>query len=33
VLRNASSVSSHAAEDSAQGTNVQIRGFSARDDL
>jgi catecholate siderophore receptor len=33
VLRNDSSVSSHADEDSGQSTNVQIRGFSARNDL
>jgi catecholate siderophore receptor len=33
VLRNAPSVSAHADEDNAQGTNVQIRGFSARYDM
>src|SRR5882757_9808750 len=33
VLRNDPSVSRHADEDNAQGTNVQIRGFSARYDL
>jgi len=33
VLRNDPSVSSHADEDSGQSTNVQIRGFSARNDL
>lgn len=33
VLRNDPSVSAHADEDNAQGTNVQIRGFSARFDL
>jgi catecholate siderophore receptor len=33
VLRNDPSVSSHADEDNAQGTNVQIRGFSARNDM
>jgi len=33
VLRNDPSVSRHADEDNAQGTNVQIRGFSARNDL
>jgi catecholate siderophore receptor len=33
VLRNDPSVSRHADEDNAQGTNVQIRGFSARNDM
>jgi catecholate siderophore receptor len=33
VLRNDPSVSAHADEDNAQGTNVQIRGFSARYDM
>ena len=33
VLRFDPSVSVHADEDSGQGTNVQIRGFSARNDL
>lgn len=33
VLRFDPSVSAHADEDSGQGTNVQIRGFSARNDL
>jgi catecholate siderophore receptor len=33
VLRLDPSVSQHADEDSGQGTNVQIRGFSARNDL
>jgi catecholate siderophore receptor len=33
VLRNDPSVSAHADEDNAQGTNVQIRGFSARNDM
>lgn len=33
VLRNDPSVSAHADEDSGQSTNVQIRGFSARNDL
>ncbi len=33
VLRNDPSVSAHADEDSGQGTNVQIRGFSARSDM
>jgi catecholate siderophore receptor len=33
VLRNDPSVSPHADEDNAQGTNVQIRGFSARNDM
>jgi catecholate siderophore receptor len=33
VLRNDPSVASHADEDNAQGTNVQIRGFTARNDL
>src|ERR1700676_151027 len=33
VLRNDPSVSAHADEDNAQGTNVQIRGFSARFDM
>jgi len=33
VLRLDPSVSAHADEDSAQGTNVQIRGFSARFDI
>jgi catecholate siderophore receptor len=33
VLRDDPAVSSHADEDNAQGTNVQIRGFSARNDL
>lgn len=33
VLRLDPSVSAHADEDNAQGTNVQIRGFSARSDL
>jgi catecholate siderophore receptor len=33
VLRNDPSVSAHADDDNAQGTNVQIRGFSARYDM
>jgi catecholate siderophore receptor len=33
VLRNDPSVSAHADEDNAQGTNVYIRGFSARYDM
>ena len=33
VLRNDPSVSAHADEDNSQGTNVQIRGFSARNDM
>ena len=33
VLRLDPSVSPHADEDSAQGTNVQIRGYSARNDI
>jgi len=33
VLRNDPSVSSHADEDNSQGTNVTIRGFSARYDM
>eukprot|EP01037_Dinobryon_pediforme_P033181 gene33181-38506_t len=33
VLKLDPSVSAHADEDSGQGTNVQIRGFSARNDL
>jgi catecholate siderophore receptor len=33
VLRNDPSISLHADEDSAQGTNVYIRGFSARYDM
>lgn len=33
VLRNDPSISSHADEDNAQGTNVTIRGFSARYDM
>jgi catecholate siderophore receptor len=33
VLRFDPSVSQHADEDSGQGTNVQIRGFSARNDI
>lgn len=33
VLRDDPAVSPHADEDSAQGTTVQIRGFSARNDL
>jgi catecholate siderophore receptor len=33
VLRNDPSVSRHADEDNAQGTNVYIRGFSARYDM
>jgi catecholate siderophore receptor len=33
ILRNDPSVSRHADEDNAQGTNVYIRGFSARYDL
>jgi catecholate siderophore receptor len=33
VLRNDPSISSHADEDNAQGTNVTIRGFSARYDV
>jgi catecholate siderophore receptor len=33
VLRNDPSVSAHADEDNAQGTNVTIRGFSARYDM
>ena len=33
VLRNDPSVSPHADEDSGQSTNVQIRGFSARNDI
>lgn len=33
VLRNDPSVSAHADEDTAQGTNVYIRGFSARYDM
>jgi catecholate siderophore receptor len=33
VLRLDPSVSQHADEDSGQGTNVQIRGFSARNDI
>lgn len=33
VLRNDPSVSAHADEDNAQGTNVYIRGFSARFDM
>jgi catecholate siderophore receptor len=33
VLRNDPGVSPHADEDNAQGTNVQIRGFSARNDM
>jgi len=33
VLRNDPSISAHADEDNAQGTNVTIRGFSARFDM
>lgn len=33
VLRLDPAVSAHADEDNAQGTNVQIRGFSARNDI